>query len=128
MNALWTVQDARNGDCDLCEVGSPKPIAPSADSFSPSPPDMADGLAQAYAKMGGDLGFTDWAAKNPNLVYPQMIKMGIAITAKTSPPTLPNLDDLTDEDIATLPSDQLKLILLKSVGVTKKSELAALKD
>lgn len=124
---LFSYQDYRDGLCEASQVGSPK------DPLPPSPPpsetpDMVEGLAQAYAKMGGDLGFTDWAAKNPGLVYPQMIKMGIALTAKTAPPTLPDLEELTDEDIATLSTVDLKRILLKSVGITKKSELDALKD
>jgi len=84
---------------------------------------MADGLAQAYAKMGGDMGFTEWASKNPGLVYPQMIKMGIALTAKTAPPALPDLDELSNEQIEGLSSNDLKRILLREVGITKKSQL-----
>ena len=106
------------------QVGTPKPEDPSD---TPSL-DLQSALQAAYKKMGSEKAFVEWAKKNPNLVYPMIAKLGIAQVAKTSPPTLPNLDDITEEDIATLPSDQLKLILLKSVGITKKSELDVLKD
>ena len=124
---LFSYQDYRDGLCEASQVGSPK------DPLPPSPPpsetpDMVEGLAQAYAKMGGDLGFTDWASKNPGLVYPQMIKMGIALTAKTTPPTLPDLEDLTDEDIATMSSTDLKRCLLNYMEVTTGKQLDALKD
>ena len=126
MSNIWTAEEALSGFCNLDDVGSPKPPNNSSPQ-SVTTPDMADGLAQAYAKMGGDASFTEWATKNPALVYPQMLKMGIAITAKTAPPTLPKLNDLTDEQITALSSADLKRVLLNWAEIQTTEQLDALR-
>ena len=121
MSNIWTAEEALSGFCNLDDVGSPKP--PNNSSPQSTPLDLQSALQAAYKKMGSEKNFVEWAAKNPALVYPQMIKMGIAITAKTAPPTLPKLNDLTDEDIASLSSNELKRILLNWAEVKTASEL-----
>ena len=121
----YQIEDVVEGRCTMDQVGTPKP----EDSSDTPSLDLQSALQAAYKKMGSEKAFVEWAKKNPNLVYPMIAKLGIAQVAKTSPPTLPNLEELTDEDIATLSSDDLKRIFLKgTLGITKKSELDALKD
>lgn len=121
----YQIEDVVEGRCTMDQVGTPKP----EDSSDTPSLDLQSALQAAYKKMGSEKAFVEWAKKNPNLVYPMIAKLGIAQVAKTSPPALPNLEELTDEDIATLSSDDLKRIFLKgTLGITKKSELDALKD
>lgn len=120
----YQIEDVVEGRCTMDQVGTPKPESQE----SSSPLDLQAALQSAYIKMGSEKAFTEWAKKNPSLVYPMIAKLGIAQVAKTAPPSLPNIEDLTDEDIATMSTVDLKRIALKAVGITKKSELEKLKD
>ena len=80
-------------------------------------------IRDAFNHVGGSEQFKREAAKNPGELYRTMLKMGVAQVAKETPPTLPDLDNLSEEDMHSLPTATLKLILLRSVGVTKRSEL-----
>lgn len=141
----WTEGDAQAGRCLVEEVGTSRlpPFAallPPADYVPPEPPmpeiaptdeelNMVALIREAFNHIGGTEQFKKEAAKNPGELYRAMLKMGVAQVAKESPPTLPDLEELTDEDIASLSSDDLKRIFLKgTLGITKKSELDALKD
>ena len=126
MSNIWTAEEALSGFCNLDDVGSPKPPNNSSPQ-SVTPLDLQSALQAAYKKMGSEKNFVDWAAKNPGLVYPQMIKMGIAITAKTAPPTLPKLNDLTDEQITALSSADLKRVLLNWAEIQTTEQLDALR-
>lgn len=125
----WGIDDHFKGLCTMDQVGSAKPIAPPPEPPPASVPftSLADATEQAFEQVGIDAYFT-WAKENPRAFFDLAAKHGFSAMAKTKEKALPNLDDITEEDITSLPSDQLKLILLKSVGITKKSELDALKD
>lgn len=137
----WTQADAQAGRCMAEEIGTSRfppyaALIPPADYGPPEiedevedaaesegPLNLVDALNAAHAHMGGRKAFLAWAAKNPQAVYPIMLKMGVAQVAKDEPAKLPDLDTLSPADIATLSSADLKRILLKSAGVTKKSDL-----
>ena len=128
MNQLWTANDAINGLCDFDDVGSAKPLIQGTDSSSPTTEElnMAALIRDAFNHVGGTEQFKREAAKNPGELYRTMLKMGVAQVAKETPATLPDLDALSEEDMLSLPTATLKLILLKSVGVTRKSEIGAI--
>ncbi len=115
----YQIEDVVEGRCTMDQVGTPKP----EDSSDTPSLDLQSALQAAYKKMGSEKAFVEWAKKNPNLVYPMIAKLGIAQVAKTSPPTLPNLDDITDEQVATLSSNELKRILLNSVEIKTGKQL-----
>lgn len=120
----YQIEDVVEGRCTMDQVGTPKPLAPE----SSAPLDLQGALQSAYIKMGSEKAFTDWAKKNPSLVYPMIAKLGIAQVAKESAPPLPDLEALTDEQIATMSSTDLKRCLLNYMEVKTGKQLDALKD
>ena len=100
----YQIEDVVEGRCTMDQVGTPKPEDPSD---TPSL-DLQSALQAAYKKMGSEKAFVEWAKKNPNLVYPMIAKLGIAQVAKESAPPLPDLEALTDEQIASMSSNDLK--------------------
>ena len=122
---MWTIEDVERGLCTLDQVGSAKPLMQSTDSSSPTTEElnMVALIRDAFNHVGGTEQFKREAAKNPGELYRTMLKMGVAQVAKETPTTLPDLDTLSEADMSSLPTATLKLILLKSVGVTRKSEL-----
>lgn len=137
----WTQEDAQAGRCMAEEIGTSRlpprtPLVPPDDYVLPEieeevedvaegegPLNLVDALNAAHAHMGGRKSFLAWAAKNPQAVYPIMLKMGVAQVAKDEPSRLPDLDTLSPKDLDAYSSAELKLMLLKSVGITKKSEI-----
>jgi len=135
----WTSGDAQAGRCLVEEVGTSRlpPFAallPPADYVPPEPPvpeitptdeelNMVALIREAFNHIGGTEQFKKEAAKNPGELYRAMLKMGVAQVAKEAPPTLPNLDDITDEQVATLSSNELKRILLNSVEIKTGKQL-----
>ena len=126
MNELWTAEDVVNGDCSVLDVGTPKPITQDSSSPTTEELNMVALIRDAFNHVGGTEQFKREAAKNPGELYRTMLKMGVAQVAKETPATLPDLDALSEEDMLSLPTATLKLILLKSVGVTRKSEIGAI--
>ena len=128
----WSIDDHFKGLCTMDQVGSAKPIA-SEPEPEPEPIDAATQADIMETLVAGSVTpqtqakFNKWADSNPGSYFPLLAKYNLARSMKDAPKPLPNLEDLTEEDVANLPSDQLKLILLKAAGITKKSELDALK-
>ena len=132
----WTEQDVQAGRCLAEELGTsrfpPRVALAPPEGWEPpdtSPPtadelNMVALIRDAFNHVGGVSTFKKEAAKNPGELYRAMLKMGVAQVAKEQPKTLPDMDDLTDEDIATMSTADLKRIFLKGAGVTKKSQIS----
>ena len=114
----YTFQDYENGRCELEEVGMDIPESPPDEDLS-----MASLVKNALAAVGGREAFEAEAKKNPTALFQAVLKMGVAQAAKheTVPP--PQLDDLTDLDIQNMSTLDLKRVVLRRLGITKKSEL-----
>lgn len=138
-SALWTAEDVKNGDCSPLDLGELKPLSTMNEALSAPPePEPIDAATQAdimETLVAGSVTpqtqakFNKWADANPGSYFPLLAKYNLAKNMKEGPKALPKLEELTDDDIATLSSDDLKRIFLKgTLGITKKSELDALKD
>ena len=126
----WTLTELEDKCLPSYLLGTIKP--PSAWNEAPvtAPPLDAQTQAEIMAKLvegsvtpQTQLDFNKWAAANPNAYFPLLAKHNLTRNLKESPKALPKLDEITDEQIATLSSAELKRVLLASVGVTKKSQL-----
>lgn len=110
------------------QVGSPKPIVPPP---APAPEQeknidraaILDSLLENSLTSKTQDEFNAWAKTNPGVYHAMLAKYNLARSMKEAPKVLPDLDGLTDDDIATLSTVDLKRILLKAVGVTKKSQV-----
>jgi len=124
MSTNWTVQDVLNGDCEMDQVGSAKHEVPSASPEDPvgSISDQTEALLQRL----GFEKFVKWAEANPGVIFPILAKQGVALMAKEQPKSLPDLDTLSPKDLEVYSSNDIKLMLLKSAGVSKKSEIDGL--
>lgn len=117
----FTYDDYKNGHCDASQVGSAKQEVPSTSPEEPvgSISDQTEALLQRL----GFEKFAKWAEANPGVIFPILAKQGVALMAKEQPVRLPDLDTLSPKDLEVYSSNDIKLMLLKSVGVTKKSDL-----
>lgn len=123
MNELWTAEDVVAGLCSVLDVGSAKPQVP--DTSSPTVAedlDMAALIKAAHNHLGGESAFIEYAKKNPHVIYPAMLKMGVVQAAKLSPPALPDIAKLTAEDMEHYSTAEIKLMLLRAEGITTKDE------
>lgn len=130
MENVFTWKDVDDGVCQGYQVGSPKPITSEPEPIdAATQADIMETLVAGSVTPQTQAKFNKWADTNPGSYFPLLAKYNLAKNMKEGPKALPKLEDLTDEDIASLSSDDLKRIFLKgTLGITKKSELAALKD
>ena len=144
----WTEGDAQAGRCIAEEVGTSRlpPFAallPPADYRPPEPepePEIEieeeiepisasdraailDGLLENSLTSKTQAEFNAWAKANAGVYHTMLAKHNLARSMKEAPKALPDLDDLSDEQIEGMSSSDLKRILLKHVGITKKSQL-----
>ena len=118
----WSTQDAAIGICTADAVGTRREVLPNTGVDL----NVNEVVQQALNQIGA-AQLSGYLAGRPDIIAPLVVKLGLNNITKDQT-VLPNLDDITEEDIATLSSDDLKRILLKAAGITKKSELDALKD
>lgn len=119
MSNIWTAQDALNGLCDFDDVGSAKCQAPDASS-----PTSLDDLIENSITPKTQAEFNKWKDANPGVYFPMLAKHNLARIAKEQPVKLPDLDSLSPTDMEVFSSNDIKMMLLKSVGISKKSELS----
>ena len=115
--SAYTLDDYHANRCSLDEVGQ-EALPPSDDDFN-----MAQAIKGAVRRAGGQEALEVELAKNPTALYQAVLKMGVTQAAKQESSPLPDLESLQDSDIASLSSLDLKRILLKSAGVSKKDQL-----
>ena len=115
--ARWSSLDAAMGACSPEAVGTRRDVLSTPGENL----NVNDVVQQALNQIGAPQ-LSSYLAGRPDIIAPLVVKLGLAsITKEQATPV--DLDDLTEEDIHDMPSDQLKLILLKSVGITKKSQI-----
>lgn len=114
----YTFEDYQKGLCELEEVGSEIPERPSEE-----PLNMAALIQSAYNAVGGTAAFNEEAKKNPSALFQAVLKMGVLQAAKNETVPPPQLDDLTDIDIQSMSTLDLKKTVLRYIGVSKKSEV-----
>ena len=117
----YQIEDVVNGLCTMEQVGTPKPESPPLDAQTQA--EIMAKLVEGSVTSQTQLDFNKWAQANPHAYFPLLAKHNLTRNLKEQPKALPKLDDLTDEDISTLSTADLKRILLTSAGVTKKSQL-----
>lgn len=117
----FTYDDYKNGLCDASQVGSAKHEAPN--TMDETPTGSISDQTEALLQRLGFEKFVKWAEANPGVIFPILAKQGVALMAKDQPSKLPDLDSLSPADLEAYSSSDLKLMLLKSVGITKKSEI-----
>lgn len=120
MNEIWTAEDVVNGACSVLDVGSPKPIAPSADA---SPPMTLVDATEAALNRLGPAKYFEWAEKNAHQFFDQAAKQGISQLAKAQSKPVIDIETLSNEDIAALSTEDIKRNLLRAVGITRKDQL-----
>ena len=132
-NAQWTIEDVRSGACSPSELGELKPLASQEEELSHQPLD-AQTQADIMAKLvegsvtpKTQAEFNKWAQANPGSYFPLLAKHNLTRNLKEAPKVLPKLNDLNDEQIATLSSADLKRILLNSVEVKTTEQLEKLR-
>jgi hypothetical protein len=132
LNAAWTIDDVKNGDCAPTDLGSLKPLSmlheeqvEPVEQFSSTeqPLELSSALQAAYTKMGSEKAFVAWAQKNPNLVYPMIAKLGIANIAKIEPLPTKTLEEISEAELQLLPSNTIKRLLLASIQIKTKPDL-----
>lgn len=137
----WTKWDAQAGRCSAEEVGTSRfpphaPLVPPAGYEIPDIEELDDAEGQgpttdwiraAFNGMGGRKAFVAYCKKNPAQMWPLLLKGGLAQFLKEEP-AAKNLDELTLTDMQELSSAEIKLLLLKSEGITTKSQVSALKQ
>ena len=128
-SAQWTIEDVRSGACSPSELGELKPLSALEPPIE-SPPLDAQSQADIMSKLvegsvtpQTQLDFNKWAAANPGAYFPLLAKHNLTRNLKEQPKSLPKLDDLTDEDIASLSSNELKRILLNWAEVKTAGDL-----
>ena len=126
----WTLTELEDRRLPSYLLGTIKP--PSAWNIVPvtTPPldaqtqaDIMSKLVEGSVSPKTQADFNKWAAANPHAYFPLLAKHNLARNLKEQPKALPKLDDLTDEDLATLSSAELKRILLNWAEVKTASEL-----
>lgn len=126
--AKFTYEDALAGKCEHWQVGTEVPEQTSSDTKNDNdveqrPLNMAALIQSAYNAAGGEEAFNREAKKNPSALFQAVLKMGVLQAAKQETPAPPSLDDLTDMDIQSMSTLDLKKTVLRYIGVSKKSEL-----
>ena len=102
----WSAIDQLNGLCTKDQVGSTKP-----EGFGESGTvDMESALEAAYARMGGNAAFTEWAADNPGMVYPLMIKLGLTELSKRE--TERPLHEYSNEELEVMSTAELARLMV----------------
>jgi hypothetical protein len=126
--ARYGIDDHLEGGIPMHQVGSAKPIVlpelediDDAEGLGPT----TDWIRAAFNGMGGRKAFVAYCKKNPAQMWPLLLKGGLAQFLKEEPVTK-NLDDLTLADMQEMSSAEIKLLLLKSEGITTKSQVEAL--
>ena len=114
----YTFQDYEKGLCGLEEVGNDIPERTQNED-----PNMASFVKSALLAVGGEEAFIAEAKKNPTALFQAVLKMGVLQAAKNETVPPPQLDVLTDTDIQSMSTLDLKKAVLRYIGVSKKSEL-----
>jgi len=123
--AKFTYEDALAGKCEHWQVGTEVPeVAPEVPERTQNEdPNMASFVKSALLAVGGEEAFIAEAKKNPTALFQAVLKMGVLQAAKNETVPPPQLDTLTDADIQSMSTLDLKKAVLRYCGVTKKSEL-----
>lgn len=118
----WTSQDLVEGRCSLDEVGMP--ITPDVEPRTGELDKDAilDKLVENSVTPKTQAGFNKWAEANPHSYYPMLAKHNLARLAKEQIKSLPDIAVLTEAEIEAYSSNDVKRMLLKSVGVTTKQQ------
>ena len=103
------------------QVGTPKPESPLDTQTQAS---IMEKLVEGSVTPKTQAEFNRWAAANPGAYFPLLAKHNLARNLKEQPKALPKLDEITDEDIATLSSNELKRILLNWAEVKTAGDLS----
>lgn len=106
----FTYDDYKNGLCDPSQVGSAKD-EPINDAPIEGP--SSDWLKAGFQGMGGKTAFVEFCRKNPALMWPLLVKNGLAQLLKEAEP-LKRLGQLTPSELEALDSKTLKQMLLDS--------------
>ena len=134
----WTLAELEAKGLPSYLLGTVKP--PSAWGVKPEAPSDAaplDAATQASIMetlVAGSVTpqtqekFNKWADSNPGAYFPLLAKHNLARNMKEAPKALPKLEELTDEQIATMSSNDLKRCLLNYMEVKTGKQLDALKD
>jgi hypothetical protein len=126
--ARYSIDDHFKNQCTMDQVGSAKPIVlpdiEELDATEGSGP-TTDWIRAAFSGMGGRKAFVAYCKKNPAQMWPLLLKGGLTQFLKEEPVTK-NLDDLALADMQEMSSAEIKLLLLKSEGITTKSQVEAL--
>ena len=117
MTTTYTMEDYHANRCSLDDVGTDIP-PPSADELN-----MAEAIKGAVRRAGGQEALEIELAKNPTALYQAVLKMGVTQAAKQETPSLPDLEALTDAEISSMSSLDLKKVLLRHAGITNKAQL-----
>ena len=125
MSNIWTAEEALNGLCDLDDVGSPKPEAAIADAplDAATQADILDTLVENSVTPATQAKFNKWAEANPGSYFPLLAKHNLAKNMKEQSKAPPKLDVITDEQIATLSTAELKRIVLNWAKLTSAGDL-----
>lgn len=127
---MWTIEDVEKGLCTLDQVGSAKPIAPSTeDQGDIDKAAILDSLLENSLTAKTQAEFNAWAKANPGVYHPMLAKHNLARSMKEAPVKQPVLNKLTAQDMQSLSTADLKLILLADKGITTKDQvLGALRN
>ena len=103
------------------QVGTPKPESPPLDAQTQA--DIMSKLVEGSVTPQTQADFNKWAQQNPNAYFPLLAKHNLTRNLKESPKALPKLDEITDEEIASLSSNELKRVVLNWAGLKTAGEL-----
>jgi hypothetical protein len=110
----YSIDDHFKGLCTLDQVGSAKPIAPPIedevlDTNIEGP--SSDWMRAAFHGMGGKKAFVQFCKANPALMWPQLVKNGLAQLLKEEPPPK-KLEEYSNAELEALSSNDIKRLLL----------------
>ena len=117
----YQIEDVVNGLCTMEQVGTPKPEAPPLDAQTQA--EIMAKLVEGSVTEQTQQDFNKWAQQNPNAYFPLLAKHNLTRNLKESPKALPKLDEITDEEIASLSSNELKRVVLNWAGLKTAGEL-----
>ena len=119
---MWTIEDVVNGHCTMDQVGSPKPGGLDTSTPKNMEAPSTDWIKSAFQGMGGRKAFVDYCKANPATMWPLLLKGGLAQFLKDDP--LPkSVTELTDAEIESMSTNDLKRVVLRHIGITRKSDL-----
>ena len=117
----WSTQDAAIGICTADAVGTRRDVLPNTGADL----NVNEVVQQALNQIGA-AQLSGYLAGRPDIIAPLVVKLGLNnITKEQS--VLPDLEALTDEQIASMSSNDLKRCLLNYMEVKTGKQLDALK-